>query len=114
MAPTDTSRPTTIDSTAIRTGVTGSASRTPSRQTMSARVSTVTVVMMVAWVLMVRRARVPASEDFHQSHRPVSAASTDTTPPPTNTQVAACHSSPAKAWPLPATAEITSKAAASK
>ena len=45
---------------------------------MSASARTVTVTMMVAWVLMVRRTCVPASEDFQASQKPVSAANTDT------------------------------------
>jgi len=37
--------------------------------------------MMVAWVLIVRRAWVPASDDFHASQSPVRAANTETTAP---------------------------------
>jgi hypothetical protein len=84
-----------------------------SRQAMSTSASTVTVIMIVAWVLIVRRAWVPASEDLHASHRPVSAANTDTTAPATKAYVPACHSSRAQAWSLPAIAEITSNTAAS-
>ena len=51
---------------------------------MSASASTVTVSMIVACVLAVRRAWVPASDERSQSKSPVSAANTDTTAPPTN------------------------------
>ena len=51
---------------------------------MSARASTVTVTMMVAWLLMVRRACVPASDDFHASHSPVNAVNSEIAAPPRN------------------------------
>ena len=56
-----------------------------SRHAMSASASTVTVEMIAAWLFIVRRACVPASEDFHASHKPVSAVSRDTAAPPTKT-----------------------------
>src|SRR5436309_2575207 len=79
---------------------------------MSASASTVTVTMIVACVLIVRRACVPASEDFHASHSPVSAANTDTTAPATKVYVPACQNSPDQPWPSPPTTEITSNTAA--
>ena len=42
--------------------------------------------MIVAWVLIVRRAWVPASDDFHASQNPVIAANTDTATPPTKAE----------------------------
>src|SRR3954451_1599482 len=80
---------------------------------MSANASTVTVTMIVAWVLIVRRACVPASDDFHASQKPVSAANTETAAPATKTHVAACQSSWAQRWLSPPMTDATSKTAAS-
>ena len=48
---------------------------------MPVATSSVTVTMVIAWALAARRAWVPGSVDRSQSQKPVSAASTDTTPP---------------------------------
>jgi hypothetical protein len=80
---------------------------------MSARTSTVTVTMIVACVLIVRRACVPASDDFHASHSPVSAANTDTNAPRMNAYVPACQVSFPHVWVSPPMTETTSHAAAS-
>ncbi len=73
--------------------------------------STVAVIMIVAWVLIVRRACVPASDDSLASHRPVKAVSSDASSPPTMTNVAACHSSLAQAWSSPPIADNRSRPA---
>jgi hypothetical protein len=65
---------------------------------MSTIASAVTVSMIVACVLAVRRAWVPGSDERSQSKKPVSAAKTDTIAPPTNTNVPACHISRAHVW----------------
>src|SRR5689334_12379333 len=80
---------------------------------MSITASTVTVTMIVACVLIVRRACVPASDDFHASHSPVNAANTETIAPPMNAYVPACHISRDQLWCLPPMTESTSKTAAS-
>ena len=49
---------------------------------MPTSTKTVTVIMVQAWALAVRRACVPFSVDFSQSQNPVRAANTDTMAPP--------------------------------
>ena len=56
--------------------------------------------MIVAWALIVRRAWFRPPTDFHASHRPVSAANTDTAAP-RYVIVPACHSSRAQMRSLP-------------
>ncbi len=78
---------------------------------MSVRARTVTRIMTEAWALIVRRAWVPFSDDFHQSQNPVRAANTETMAPPRNTNVPARKKSRDHSSSLP-TRAITSNAAA--
>ena len=80
--------------------------------TPKSNASTVTVTMIPAWALIVRRAWVPASDESRASARPVSAANTDTTAPAMNSQVPACQSSAAQPVSSPTAVETTSKPAA--
>src|SRR5436190_10059058 len=102
----------TTDSPMMPAGVTTSSWYWLARHAMSANAKTVTLTMINACALIVRRACVPASDDFHASQNPVSAAKTDTAAPAMNTQVPACHSSRAHVWLSPPTTDATSKIAA--